>query len=980
MQRSKLTTCWLARSNTRKSHRKSDGIMTFISRVGIIYNVFSLKCLKVMRKFICRLFNLYSGELQRSFLFILLAFSWAFCASCSVTLFDALFIVNVGACHLPIIYVYTAGVHFILASLFIYALHKFSFNNIYITTLVIGILIYSYFFIHLHINHSHISQTTWYILKILGVITLVVLTSCYWNFVDQYYDLQDAKRFYGLFSAASFLGMACGGITISLGFKQLQVQGLIFIILAMMFISALIAHYISTKTKVIQEECHEETDPSNNNSFYDIIKAIITSRFTLFLVITEMTLYLLEMVTEYNYMNTLETLFSTNAGFSEDAITIFLGKCKTWTSVGCIAFTTLFYSRFVKRFGVGNIYLTTPTTFFLIFLYWPFANGILIVILSFVAIEGVRTVIDDNCSNLMLNVVPHKIRSITRVMIDSFFEPAAVLVSGLLLMMPQVQSKILGLCLSIVALMGVLLLRGEYPKIIFTSLIKNVMNFKTNTKRWIQKLTKKESLETKKYLVSLLSHLDIEPRMLAYECLLAFNDKSVLSTVLNHMDSLPTELKLRALQTLEKSPFSKDQNVFDALYRWQQATSFKPLISVITFHFAKNGLFHPEQAIKHINDTNLTMHGAAIIALKSSWTHLSPNIATQNRVLASKHLKNLIDSSLPSEVCMALTILGLEQAPYNANIILPFLKSKNLDIARTAAKSMNLVLEEYSLHYIQEILSLLVSNKDHIFRKYCLKALGKTGTPNLVKDIIISSIHFRPNDYRVVEEIIIKMGLRTIPVLISITKDSSMHVRSRILAAKILGALSLPQLQTHLLEIVQQEIMRAYFCFYHAHTIQQQYLEHDLSILIETLLSAFNSIIDFIIHLLGISGAIDDVELLVSSLHSSNQKIHSHAVETIEKTCNPKIFHLLEPLIDDRPVEEKIDFYSRKKQKKHSLREVLDILEVSSSLAKHIIAASLKAQLNVPNWQKSLRQQMKNGNEIFQHFAYELLNEATDNN
>ena len=207
-----------------------------------------------------------------------------------------------------------------------------------------------------------------------------------------------------------------------------------------------------------------------------------------------------------------------------------------------------------------------------------------------------------------------------------------------------------------------------------------------------------------------------------------------------------------------------------------------------------------------------------------------------------------------------------------------------------------------------------------------------------------------------------------------------MHVRCRILAAKILGELSISQLQTHLLEIVQQEIMRAYFCFYHAHTIQQQYLEHDLSILIETLLSAFNSIIDFIIHLLGISGAIDDVELLVSSLHSSNQKIHSHAVETIEKTCNPKIFHLLEPLIDDRPVEEKIDFYSRKKQKKHSLREVLDILEVSSSLAKHIIAASLKAQLNVPNWQKSLRQQMKNGNEIFQHFAYELLNEATDNN
>ena len=216
------------------------------------------------------------------------------------------------------------------------------------------------------------------------------------------------------------------------------------------------------------------------------------------------------------------------------------------------------------------------------------------------------------------------------------------------------------------------------------------------------------------------------------------------------------------------------------------------------------------------------------------------------------------------------------------------------------------------------------------------------------------------------------MGLRTVPSLLSMIKNPAIPDRCRLLAGQILGRLALPQLRANLSDIIRQEIERAYFYFYHYHTIQILNPEIDLSMLKDVLITGYHSVLDFIIQLLGVAGEVEDEELLSQSLRSRNPKVRSQVVEALEKTCEPSIFRLLQPLVDDIPYEEKIRHYVKSHQP-WSLISLLDKMSESSAQIDQIIAAAMKYHLDLPNWRASLRQQMSKQDEIFHHFAYELL-------
>jgi HEAT repeat protein len=269
----------------------------------------------------------------------------------------------------------------------------------------------------------------------------------------------------------------------------------------------------------------------------------------------------------------------------------------------------------------------------------------------------------------------------------------------------------------------------------------------------------------------------------------------------------------------------------------------------------------------------------------------------------------------------------------------------------------------------------LEESRDNAFRLSLLDAIGKIADSTTLKEILLAAVHFRPNERRKTEEILVQMGLKIVPLLLTFTKDISLPERARILAGKILGRLALPQLQANLIDILDIEIERAYFYFYFGHTIQKQHPVYDLGMLQSALLTGYQSVIDFIIHLLGAAGSLEDPELLVRGLHSRNAKIHSHAVESLERTCSLRIFRLIAPLVDDLPLEEKMGACLRWQggYPNLTLSELLGKLEQSPSLFDKIVAVRLKASLQMPNWRQQLREQMKQSDETFQQFAYELL-------
>ena len=928
--------------------------------------------------FLQRIFNIYPGEERHAFLFSFLGFIWAFGATCSLKFADALFLLHVGAESLPQAYILISCGMFCIAFLLLYSFHKFSSYHIYLATLLLGLSFYLFILVCLFFKVGTESKWLWYALKLGGFYLFAVLMTCYWTFIDQYHHLQDAKRLYPLFSSTIFSGAACTGLLMNLG--QLDLRHLIILIIALLSITygwiikivreiSLVAH---------EDDEHEGLVYETGNYFKYFFKSITSSRFTLLLMTSNFLFYLLLVITEYNYMFTFENYFANEldanaGGGTEASLTRFLGQNLAAVSISNLFFGLFIYSRLIRRFGVNTFLLVTPILLIVAFTGWSFSASLLFPLIGFFVVEGTLFVIDDSNFNLLLNAVPSKLKYKIRVMIESFFEPVGVLVSALLLSFFQNHSKILGLVLAICSFCVALALSANYLKALFFNLSANAIHFQRSVSEWIAKMSGKQQKIAENRLLGIFKLGDEQAQLFACEGLLAFRDPTILKRLLNYASHMKATTRVQLIQLFEQSIFSKHIVVLDALQEWIQQDIDPQLQSTIYFYLAKQGLLHPEKIIGELNSGEPLLQGAAIIALKKSLAYLPAATAAYHHTLAAHHLKLLLESNDEEELCMGLQVLGIDGDTHDIDILISYLSHPSLKVARTAARSIKQAGFLDSIRQAPLIIEQLTRLSDNEVRLSCLKALEHINDSSLVDDIIETGLHFRPNERRLIEDVIFNMGLRTVPVLLSITKDIQIPDRSRLLAGRILGRLAIPQLRANLSDIIQQEIERAYFYFTHYHTIQSLNPLLDLSILQDVLITGYHSVLDFIIQILGVAGEVEDEELLSRSLRSRNPKVRSQVVETLEKTCEPQIFRLLQPLVDDIPYNEKIRMYKKSTSFPLSLNDLLDRMSESSAQIDQIISATLKVHLNLPNWRESLRKQMSRQDEIFHHFAYELL-------
>lgn len=929
-----------------------------------------------MGKFLRRLFNLYPNEEKKALLFAALGFFWALGVTSALKFADAFFLIHIGADSLPKAYTLAACGNIAGALFMLYGYNHISPTRLFLSVVSAGIVFYSIVYFLLVNNLGDHSHWLWYAMKIFGWVFFTMVTTSFWTFIDQYYHLQDAKRFYSIFSSAIFLGLASTGLIMKLG--ELQPKNLILMVLILLGLTCYWIRLISRKVQFVSDESEAETPGAMQQSFRDVLRTLITSPFAILLMAIYLVVQVLIVTTEFNYLSDFAKRFEGPAivdGQSDQNSPLihFLGQCLAGVSIFNIIFGLFIYSRLAYRFGISNMIVWCPSAFILLFTGWLASDSLFFPVFGYFIIEGLLYVIDECNFTLLLNAVPAKIKYKIRITIESFFEPIGMLSSAMILSFVQIDSKIIALILSIIAVIVAFALRSKYLKGIYQNLAENAIHFQRNIGDWWETLSKKGRKAAEYRMLAILKQGEEASQIIACEGLLAFEDETILHKLLQFADYLTLNGKMKFIELVGQSCFYMNTQVLDCLHRWVLETSDTALKNAVHFYLAQQGLLHPEKALTDLDSDNLVVKGAAILALKKSWAHQPPTTAALNRTLAAQHLQQLLQSSNDDEICMGLKIMVVEYSSHDVEIMLPFLKHPSLQVSRTAAASLAQVIDKQSQRHVNKLLKHLSASSDNEFRLSCLKALGEIVDSSLVKDIIAGSIHFRPNERRLTESIIYKMGLRTVPTLLSITKDTTMHDRCRVLAGRILGRLALPQLRANLYDIISEDIERAYFYFYHYHSIPQQYPDVDLKILKDALQTGYHSVMDFIIQLLGVAGSIEDCELLSRSLRSRNLKVRSQVVEAIEKTCDPKIYRLLQPLVADCPLEEKMKAYTKGGRTPLSLTELLDRLDQSSSLADQIMAATLQCRLNLPNWRDSIRQQMPLNGEIFHHFAYELL-------
>ncbi|MCH9626596.1 MAG: hypothetical protein S4CHLAM2_02220 [Chlamydiales bacterium] len=912
------------------------------------------------------LFNLYPGEWKKASLFIVLGLFWSIGGYGTFTLSEGLFLEHVGAETLPRAYLAIATSMCLLSGVLIFALNRLPIRHLLFALIGFWIASNLTFFFLL----PHNTQTLWFLFKVAGWIVPISTYIVYWAFVDLYFDLQDGKRFFCLFNSITFLGDALGGGMISFLLKPLGVQGLIVVFTAFMIGSFPFIYLITRHVSPLCEDSSESPDATSTLSLRQLVQTIFRSRFTLYLLLFYFVMQVVAIVTEFNYMDAFQHAFSNRQEYD---LTEFIGTCGMWISLGNMLFGMLLYSRLVKKMGINNIIIVAPLFFLAIFLIWNVKEALPIAIFGMIAREGMVYSFDDNNLNLLISGVPTRIKNQVRISVESFFEPIGMFSGALLLLAFQSQAHFLGLILSCAALAVVLFLRTHYARAIFRNLVANAICFEKKALDWIAQFSKKERKQAEFLLLSKLKNTGEKEQLLAYEYLLKIEDKKILPRLLNHLGKLSLPGKLKAIELFSESNWATNPLVLERLDRWRRVLPHPAIKSSIHYYFARHGLNRPEKVMHDLKSKHLGLRAAAILTLKTT-----PHAAQfpSFHSLASEKLRSLLDSKLEVEICSGLKILGFEDNSSHIPHLFSYLKHPSLSVKRAAAASLARLANPELKEHAAQVVSRLRYARDPDVRLSCLEALEKFADPDSIPDLILASYHFRPGERKVVERIALTIGNTLLEPLLKLTYQNHHPDRCRLLAGKILGKIDRKQLKQHLISIVRSEIDRAYFYFYHAHEIQKQVPQQDLSILVKTLETGYRSIVDFIIQILGVAGSIEQSEVLSLTLRSPSRKIRAQAIESLEKTCEASIFNLLEPLIEEGRPEDKIRQYLKGGGIPFTLTQLLDVMHRSPSLADQIVSVSLKARLNTPDWKPILRKKLKEGDEIFQHFAKELLEEG----
>ncbi len=929
---------------------------------------------ETMNNFFHKLFNVYAGEEKNALNFALLAFLWAFAVSLGWKNADALFLLNVGSDSLPFVYGIIALTMLGIVTFLNHAYDEYPAERIFIAVVSIGIVFYIGAYFCLFFEFGNDGKWLWYALRTFGWIFFAVANTSYWTFVDQFYHIRDSKRLFSLFSSAIFIGVATTGAVMNTGWFEFREVCLI-ILLILVATLLWVRRTLNNIDPLNAEQDMDLSPVGSNLTFKEMIREILRSKFTLFLMSLNFMNYISLVLAEFNYMSAFEAMFG--GGFAEpiaheeDApLTIFLGKCIASVSIFNLVFGLFIYSRLIRRFGLGGMLTITPLLLVITYIGWGFQDALIFPLMAFLVCEGTLYIVDDSNFNLLLNGVPSKMKYKVRLFIESFFEPTGTLVSAILLSIPFFNSKMVGLFFAIFLLGIGLTLRKLYPKALYSNLMDNAVHFERTPKEWLPALTKKERQASEARLLEILEMGNHAAQEFAIEGLIDFEDYSLLDRLFETMDKSSVDTRKIFLKKLTHSPLARDPRVIDLLLSWDQEETDSDWKGILHFYLAEQGLLSPQKALIDLKSSNLRLIGAALIALKKSSAFSTPQMSAELRILSAENLQTLLSSEDEEAIEIGLEVMAMDGAADDVNLFLPYLTSHSPAIYRKAASCIQKIATPEAARYAKQIIAHVETNSDRDFRIHLLQALHKFCDASLTYDLIDLSLHLRPNERRLIEKSVIQTGLRTVPTLIQITKNSTLPDRCRLLAGKILGRLSPAQLHSLLYAILREERERALFYFYHYQTMQKAYPDIDLQILRDALLSGYHSVMDFMIQLLSVAGEIEDSELLSRAMRSRNAKFRGQVVETLERTLEPPLFRLLQPLVDEWPIEETLKFYT---EKPLTLEELIERLGNSSSLADQVASFALASQLQMPNWKQKLKGRMLSNEEIFNRFAYELL-------
>lgn len=834
------------------------------------------------RPWTSRLFKLEAGEGAMVLRFALLGAMIQAGVAMGLSGGDALFLSHLGIERLPVVYLLTPLVMFVYVPVWTRFLRLWGIQGTVRFTLILLVAGGAGLFFAIRSVSGVDGSLLFYGIKLYTVLWEIALFTLFWNFTDTFFDIQDGKRLFALFSGGSATGAIAGGLSVA-PLTNLGGIPLLFLVWGLIAAATLPVVRDIRRRYVPLEESEDEPGGQLPAQKGATAGAMFASPYVLlFTTVMVMSMVLLSLV-EYQSLG----IFA--VGRSQDELAGLFGRLFALVNVFNLAINLLVFSRLVLAVGVNNVALIQPVAFFSAFLFMLLRGDMAAAVFGFFTIHGIIESIEYNNQNFLFNAVPAAVKQRFRTIAEGIGEPLATAIGGFFLLL--LASRISPIRLSTMGLLGSALLL----LLVFFLGPKYLSSLVSNMKRsWLDlSVPVGESLANlgAEELEALPAYVKAGDRNVAQAALriLWMNDPvQALRETTDYLDRASEEDRESALDLVTMILNRGDAATGQKLLDWAlpQVDSLDP---EMLLELARHGLLPVSSIERWFESDDPTERAIAIVA---AWRSSDP----AHRLEATQELADLLNEG-NSEIAAALRSIGLLRDSALTPFVTRFLRDPDLAIRRSAIGALRGVSGTVGMAVLPPLLDAIKEGTERD-QWMGLSVLGDIGDPECIRPILHLSPRFSPMTRRAMGRVLVQIGHKGVPNIVAVLRDSRQPFEGRILAARSLAQIAFPQFETLSPQLLRDEVLRGRHyreCFA---VLRAEWLTGPGGrILTRYYQDTVELTGNFIVELLSLSGRIPNFEMITAALRSGVPKKRANALETIEQGVGRRLFRELRPLL-----------------------------------------------------------------------------------
>ena len=766
------------------------------------------------------------------------------------------------------------------------------------------------------------SESIYYFIKLSAEAWTIVAYTWFWNLADEYYDVQDGKRLYGLLSAGLALGTGLGGLLIGLTAEQLGIGNLLLIGPLLGLPSVMLLYRLGKKhDKVLNAAVDEE----EGGSFFALFRIFARSPFVIIVCVAAFSLMMTATCIEIIYLDIFAATYDTKALAAQ------LGYLFGIASAANMVLNLFFSNRLILQLGVRNVALIQPFVYLGVLAWLLIEYEFMGAVLAFMAYNILHTSIENNNQVLVLNGIPEQFRSDVRNFIEGICEPFSLALAGFLVVLcsqstDSGESVLSGASISsvsllfcVIGLVMTIVLRQKYQSAYLNNLRSkwlDIAQYRMSKKHRLD-MTVKESAALNVYA----SGTDAEGGLKAIQRLFQLKPEAGVRSLVDWLERHSPDEQAIAAPFVREILHDSDGIWVPTLLPLLE--SEMPLHAHILLEFASLGVLSRSD-IKSLTAEHTTAQ--QWVARIAKWHHYD---VQQNKEVLDD-VQAALKSGNHKEIAAALLAIGRMRDKGYAQLLAGFVQNEERDV-RLAALEGLVLMDGTDVGILDDLIPCL-SSHDAEQQALVLDILSAINDTKIIGPLITAAPIMSVGNRLRVESLLDGIGYRSVPYLVTLLRDSGAPFLVRSLAGRCLSRIAPQQYDVLLERLLQQVNHQGYMALEaYAHVAKQTGIGY------KTLRFALRgqvlSAAAFMLEAMALAGRISDYEMLWDGLLSENEKTYANALEAIEQAFTPKQFarfrYLFNAITTREPIEDRHKYFAIPNT---SLTDILSICEDSQSL------------------------------------------------